>query len=890
MAAAGATTLAVAASLLVPVAAAADDDPTTLNDLLISEYVEGSSFNKALEIYNGTNASIDLSAYNLRQFSNGNPTTASINLTLSGTLAPGEVHIVADGQAAPEVLAVADQTVSGAWNGDDALVLSRGEVVVDSLGQQGFDPGTEWGTGLVSTADNTLRRKADVCEGDTTPTDAFDPAVQWDGFATNTFDGLGTHTTTCAQGEPSDPGDPGDPGEPTDPGSCSDEATLIGAVQGSGAASPLAGRTVTVEGTVVGDFQHTDSYDGYYVQDAGDGDPATSDGIFVFGGRDVAVGDRVRVTGPVTEFFGLTEISARDVQVCATGEELPAATELTMPLGDLEPYEGMLVTFPQDLAILEYFEYARFGEIVIGTGDDTFRQHQPTAVHEPGSPEAQALAAHNAASRIMLDDGLGRQNPPVLRHPNGEPFSLDNTFRGGDTVTNATGVLDYRFDQWGLQPTEPADFARTNPRPEVPEVGGTTTVASFNVLNYFTTLVEDDRNARGADDAAEFERQQAKIVAAINEMDTDVVGLIEIENNGDVAVGNLVDALNEAAGEDRWAFVSTGPIGTDVITTAFIYQPAEVTPVGRFETLTSADDPRFDDSANRPALAQTFEDNAVGGQVTVVVNHLKSKGSACAGDPDTGQGNCNLTRARAADALGDWANGDPTGTGAEHAVIIGDLNSYDHEDPIDALRADGFVDLLREFGDEYTYTYVFDGMLGYLDYALASASLVDEDRVTGAAPWNINADEPSVLDYDMTFKPNAQDALYAEDPYRSSDHDPVLVGLDLTPPDTTAPELEVVASPSSVWPPNNKWVTVDTVVDATDDSGAEPTVTLTGAVVTDAGPNGKGDIEVLSDSRVRVVAAVGAVYTLTYQATDAAGNTTTTSVTVEVAKPDGGSR
>ncbi len=1066
VAAAGASALLV--SLLVPTASAADGASASLEDLIISEYVEGTSNNKAVELYNGTGAAVDLTGYRLEQYSNGS-TNANPVVTLSGSVAPGDVFVLAHSSSAAEVLAAADQTTgTGLFNGDDALVL-RGPAgqVVDSFGQVGFDPGTEWGTGLVSTADNTLRRKAGVCQGDTNPSDVFDPAVEWDGYAVNTFDGLGTHTTTCDGTEPqptavvinefsastagtdveylevlgaprtdysglsilqvegdstsaargrvvtSTPvgttdadgrwhvdlpantlengtltlllaegavapgtvldtdrdgtidvdlvvldsvavhdggagdltysetvlgvaydglpfapggasripdgvdtdtvadwvrndfdlaGIPGFPGtlvdgeavntpgaanatEPsggggTGAGSCYDAATPVGEVQGSGSASPLVGSTVTVEGTVVGDFQHSGSYNGYYVQDAGDGDPATSDGVFVYapGGTDVSVGDRVRVTGPVSEYFSLTQITASAVQLCATGQTLPEATVLTLPVDDLEPYESMLVTFPQDLSILEYFEYGRYGQVVLGVGDGTARQYQPTALHEPGSAEAGALLQHNRTHRIMLDDGLNIQNPAYLRHPDGGQFTLENTFRGGDTVAGVTGILDYRFSKWGVQPTEGAEHTERNPRPAVPEVGGTTTVASFNVLNYFTTL-----GSRGADTAEEFTRQQAKIVAAIVEMDADIVGLIEIENNGDVAVGNLVDALNAAAGETRWAFVSTGQIGTDAITTAFIYQPDRVTPVGPFAVLDSGVDPRFDDGANRPALAQTFRD-ATGGEVTVVNNHLKSKGSACAGDPDTGdgQGNCNLTRAAAADALGDWANDDPTGTGVEEVLIIGDLNSYDKEDPIDALRADGFVDLLAQFQGELAYSYVFDGMLGYLDYAMASAAL--SPRVTGAAVWTINADEPSVLDYDMTFKPEAQEQLYAADPFRSSDHDPVLVGLDLTPPDTTAPELEVVASPTTVWPPNNKWVTVDTVLTATDDSGEEPTVTLVGAVVTDPGRNGRGEIEVLSDSRLRVRASVGAVYTVTYEATDAAGNSTTASVTITVAR------
>ncbi|GAA1181517.1 ExeM/NucH family extracellular endonuclease [Ornithinimicrobium humiphilum] len=872
VAAVGATTLL--ATLLVPTATAyADDDPTTLDDLIFSEYVEGSSNNKALEIYNGTSAPVDLGGYAIQQYSNGSA-SAGFTASLAGTLAPGDVYVFAHSSADAAILAQADQTTgTGLFNGNDALTLVKdGGTVVDSIGQVGFDPGTEWGTGLTSTADNTLRRKADVCEGDTVKDDAFDPAVQWDGFPNNTFDGLGTHTTTCGAGEP----DPEPEPEPEpEPGSCFEDAMAIGAVQGSGAATPVAGQVVTVEGVVVGDYQHSGSFNGIFVQDAGDGDPATSDGIYVFlpSGPDVSVGDRVRVTGTASEFSGQTQLSNNTVQLCATDQALPPATTVSLPLGDPEPLESMLVTFPQDLAILEYFEYARYGEVVLGVGDGTLRQYQPTAVHDPGSAGAAALLAFNAANRIRLDDGLNIQNPDYLRHPAGGQFTLDHGFRGGDTLANLTGVLDYRFNQWRVQPTQDADFTVRNARPDVPEVGGTTTVASFNVLNYFTTL-----GSRGADDQAEFDRQESKIVSAINAMDAEIVGLIEIENNGDVAVGRLVTALNQAAGETRWAFVSTGRVGTDEITTAFIYQPAKVTPVGPWSVLDSSVDARFDDTRNRPALAQTFQENGTDGKVTVVVNHLKSKGSACPGDPDTGQGNCNEVRAAAADALGDWANDDPTGTGVDEVLIIGDLNSYDHEDPIRELREDGFVDLLKVFGGEYAYTYVFDGVLGYLDYAMASDALAP--KVTGAAAWQINADEAPVLDYELNFKGPGQAALFAPDPYRSSDHDPVLVGLDLV-----APELEVVASPSSVWPPNNKWVDVETVILASDDSGEQPTVALIGAEVVSAGPNGKGAIEVVSDSHLRVVAATQAVYEVTYEATDAAGNSTTATVTITVGKP-----
>lgn len=671
----------------------------------------------------------------------------------------------------------------------------------------------------------------------------------------------------------------------TDPGGvadCDAAVVTIGSVQGSGAASPVAGSTVRVEGVVTGDFQ-VGGFNGYYVQDAGDGDPATSDAVFVYAPAGAAVepGDAVHVVGKVSEFNQLTEITADDVAVCGTAE-LPAATELTLPAAPevYEPLEGMRVVLPQTLSILEYFEFARYGTIDVGLD----RQMTPTAVYEPGSDEAAQLLERNLLERITIDDGRSIQNPDPAIHPNGEMFGLENTFRGGDTVTDVTGILDYRFGTWAIQPTQGAVYDAANPRPEVPEVGGDVTVASFNVLNYFTTLTSQSSAARGADTAEEFDRQEAKIVAALSEIDADVFGLIEIENNG-TAVATLTQALNDKLGADVYDYIETGRIGTDAITTALVYKPATVEPVGDFALLDGSVDSRWLDTKNRPALAQTFADVESGETVTVVVNHLKSKGSSCAdvGDPDTGDGqaNCAGVRTAAAEAMVDWLAGDPTGQGAGRELVIGDLNSYDKEDPIDALVAGGYSDLLLEYQGENAYSYVFDGQLGYLDYALAGTGLTED--VTGAAVWRINADEPSLLDYDMSFKLPAQDAIFAPDPFRSSDHDPVLVGLDLTAPDVTAPTITATASPSAIFPPDNGEREVTIAVEAADDSG-EVSVELAGTTATGSK---KAAIRRIDDTTFAIVAANKANYTFTYTATDAAGNTATATATVVVKAPYG---
>jgi predicted extracellular nuclease len=703
---------------------------------------------------------------------------------------------------------------------DGAVDADLGFTVIDAVGVRDADAAAlAWGTVLDQTFDGGTRTVGGASRiPDGTDTDA---AADW---VRNAFSGAGI------SGRPGEPG-PGQawntPGaanrvvevqEPPTDVTCESEAVAIGSVQGAGETTPVAGQLVTVRGTVVGDWQEG-GFDGFHVQDAGDGDTTTSDAVFVYApsAADVAEGDLVTVTGTAGEAFGQTQLSSPSILDCGAGT-MPAPIELELPIADEERFEGMLVTLPQELSILEYFNFGRYGEVVLGTE----RQMQPTAVAAPGSPEAAAVRAANAENRITVDDGRSMQNADPAIHPgNLEEFTLENDFRGGDTITGLTGVLDFRNSAWKLQPTEPGTYTEVNERPAAPEIeGASLEVASFNVLNYFTTLGD-----RGAETAEEFERQEAKIVAAIGELDSAVVGLLEIENNAGQALDTLVAALNEAAGEERWAGIDTGTLGTDAITTALIYQPALVEPAGAFAALDETIDARFDTAFNRPALAQSFRDLATDRILTVAVNHLKSKGSACPGDVgEPEQGNCNDVRTAAAAALAEWLAGDPTGQDAKGSLIIGDLNSYDHEDPITTLEAAGYTDLLGQFEGEDAYTYVFDGQLGYLDYGLADAGLMP--FVAGAAAWHANSDEVSLIDYTMAFKQPAQDALFAPDPYRASDHDAVVIGLswEALPPVETA----VVDYAGDDRYETNALVSADTFEPGTD------VVLASGAVFADA--------------------------------------------------------
>ena len=632
---------------------------------------------------------------------------------------------------------------------------------------------------------------------------------------------------------------------------------------GYGDLSPSVGDTVEIEGVVVGDFQSPGGYDGYYLQDTGDGNTATSDGIFVYapGGLDVAVGDEVHVVGEVSEFFGMTEITADAAAVCATGLELPAATEFSHPgrprgvrvaRGHARD-AAAVARDPRDLRVRALRHDRRRPR----PADDAHGGRRARV-----RPSSLRSTAQNLAERITIDDGRFVQNPDPAIHPNGDEFTLENSFRGGDLVSNLTGVLDHRRDgtdnssiRWRVQPTDGADFEAVNLRAEngVPEVGGTTKVASFNVLNYFTTL-----NSRGANDAEEFERQESKIVSAIAEIDADIVGLIEIENNGDVAVGALVEAINEEVGAGTYDFISTGPLGTDVITTALIYKPAEVAPAGAHAVLTEVEDPRFNTDHNRPALAQTFTDLQAGGEVTVVVNHLKSKGSACAGDPDLGDGagNCNVTRTLAAEALADWLAGDPTGQGAGNEIIMGDLNSYDKEDPIDVFRSAGYTDLLFEHQGEQAYSYVFDGQLGYLDYALAGTGLDRAGDGRRRLAHQLRRAEHHRLRHGVQAAGSGR-ALRA----RRVAFERPRPGDRRARPRRHRARADgdgVTRRRSSRRTTSGARSDID--IEATDNVDADVTVELVSATA----EGHKADIRVISDTEVEVLARNGAVYTLVY--------------------------
>jgi predicted extracellular nuclease len=266
-------------------------------------------------------------------------------------------------------------------------------------------------------------------------------------------------------------------------------------------------------------------------------------------------------------------------------------------------------------------------------------------------------------------------------------------------------------------------------------------------------------------------------------MDADVIGLLEVENNGfdeRSALATIVRELNKAVGEPRYAFVKpTASQGNDAIKVAIIYDQQKVEQVGN--AAVTAQGPFA--YGSRAPLAQSFKANNTTTAFTVSINHFKSKGSCPedkagtveSGNKDNkdGQGCWNQSRVEAAKALNSWLQTQPTGVTTTHQLVIGDLNAYRKEDPIYVLEQAGWLHLAP--ADETGhYSYVYKGRTGSLDHALASKSMAAQ--LTQFQHWTINADEPAVLDYNTEFKSKAQqNSLYAPDPYRSSDHDPVLI-------------------------------------------------------------------------------------------------------------------
>ena len=743
-----------------------------------------------IEILNNTGGAVDISAWTI---SDG---VGVRHAFPSGTTISDGCGVVVFGGGTPAGAfgGMTAQTASsgslGLNNGGDDLILktdSGVSVATASYGSEGGD-------------DQSLTRDPDLTGGFEKHTTAagaggarFTPGTRVDG---GDFTGCGPPPIAAC--DLSDGAD-----------------ACIHEIQGPGASSPRAGDTVTVAGIVVGDFQDGDGDNrdlgGFFVQEEDgeiDADPNTSEGIFVYDGTspavDVSVGDKVRVRGAVTEFFGLTEISGGpSVNVLSAGNPLPSPATVDLPAAaaisnadgewivDLEAFEGMLATFPDPLSVRELFQLDRFGEFRASVDG------RPTQFTQENAPDPTGYEAHlqSVARRtVTVDDGRADQNPIPIIYPDGD-LDPDDSFRMGDRVTNLEGVVHFSRGSgtsgrqtYRIMPTVLPTITNLNPRPDAPDdVGGTLRVASLNVLNFFNTLGE-----RGANTTSELTRQTQKLVTVLSTLDADVVGLMELENNyaagAGSAIATLTAALNAKMGAGTYAYVDPGGnVGDDEIAVGILHKPANVAlaPGTTVEILEDAElsglglsGPIFTGpDTNRAPLAATFQENATGERFTFVVVHMKSKrgnGTGPNADAGDGAGPWNERRRKGAEALAEWLETDPTGSGDPDVLIVGDFNAYHREAPI-TFMAGRYTDLIADRIGTGAYSYVFNGQKGVLDYAFASAALADQ--ATGVTEWHINADEPDALNYNEDFNPGH--LFDGSTPYRQSDHDPVLIGLSL---------------------------------------------------------------------------------------------------------------
>jgi len=576
--------------------------------------------------------------------------------------------------------------------------------------------------------------------------------------------------------------------------------TRIHSIQGETNA-PLSG-TYKVEGIVTAGFA---GLGGFFLQEESadyDANPLTSEGIFVFSNAAVQIGQKVQVEGAISNQYNLTNFpSGATVTVQAGGAlfPLPPEEQPVFPFAAgstdyLERFEGMRVTIPGPLHVTDNYNLERYGELFLSPLTAIFN---PTEILDPNDAPAAGTSSTGTGNvpaittqqslhnryRVMLDDGRNVENGNPIPYLRTSAVGGGRTLRLGDSTTHLSGILSYDFSEWRIQPTVAVTFAGTNEREATPpNVSGNVKVAGSNVLNYFITFGGADD--RGADNATEFSRQKTKIVAGLKALNAGIVGLSELQNNGTgsgsafhdlVKSATGLNAAMTAAGLPTYEIIATPstPFGSDAIQVGFIYQPAIVTPAG----VALTDTANFS-TYSRPPLAQLFSVNATGGKFWVIVNHFKSKGASGATgadvDQNDGQGAYNFRRKNQATALINFitttlAPSDPD------VLVIGDLNAYGQEDPIDLFRAAGLIDLIAAANaSEPPYSYLFDGQLGRLDHALATPSLAAQ--LTGAIEWHVNADEPRAIDYDLSFKTDDQ---YVANLYRFSDHDPILVGFDI---------------------------------------------------------------------------------------------------------------
>jgi uncharacterized protein len=841
------------------VSALADTSPMLINEVDADQ--DGTDTAEFVELFDGGNGNSALDDYVLVFFNgNGDSSYQAFDLDGYSTDANGYFVLCSDSTNVANCSFDVAPDSNLIQNGADAVALYRGSSADFASGTAltttGLVDALVYGTNDADDSDLLTLLNSGEPQVNDTATESMQRCSNGSGGQRN--------TSTFAAFTPT-PGAENTCGEVDNTpvlGNCGDtsqtEFSLISAVQGditdvSQDASPLSGHTVIVEGIVTLDKQggtlaNGDSsyqYSGFWLQEEAadsDNNSNTSEGVFVYDYADaVNVGDKVRLMATVSEYNQVTQLSkVSDITVCSSGNDLPPATSISLPTSALtnwEAVEGMLVSNNQNLVVSDLFGtgygFGNYGQFVVSSA----LHFQGTEIALPMSDVALAAATERSLDVLLVDDGVAASYPAFIPFPDNTGFSAENPMRIGYRVPDLTGVMHAYKNNYMVVPSS-ITIDPTNARTATPVIADNANlvIVGMNVLNYFNGDGQGEGfpTSRGASTYDAFQMQSAKIVAALTAMNADVIGLMELENDGfgaNSAIQTLVTELNaqQTAGNE-YSFINPGVdvIGTDAITVGLLYRAGKLTPQGTTAILDSSNSPTDDngnalfvDDKNRPSLIQSFSFND--DVFTVSINHFKSKGSACSeeNEGEDGQGNCNITRTNAATALVEFLASKPTGVDSDQVIILGDLNAYSQEDPMQVFYNADFTNLkyTEQATETQPYSYSYSGFLGSLDHALATSSLTA--NVVSVDAWHINSVEDSLMDYETEANGQSYDSVdnyAAADAYRSSDHDPIVVGLYIPEPVTDD-------------------TTDDTTGDTTDDTTGDTTSDTTGDTTDDTTGN-----------------------------------------------------
>jgi predicted extracellular nuclease len=534
--------------------------------------------------------------------------------------------------------------------------------------------------------------------------------------------------------------------------SCDSGFTAISSIQGDGAISPLLGQEHLVRGVV--SFLEKEGF--YIEENNSDESELTSNGLFVSAIdllKTVALGDLLTVSGLVSELgdsrntvTSLSEIEG--FRICASNQALAASTvELPLTSRQKEAYEGMLLGFSQELTVSNVYDAAE-GNLSVNTGG---LLPVPTEIAHPG-PDARAVLERNHLNSI--DIRQAGENRPLLP--------------AGTRILGLSGVLGHDGSGLRLLQNEALQVLQTNSQPLPAPEENSIRALGFNLLNYFNGDGTGGGfpTPRGANSSKNFEAQRVRLSSAIKLIQPHLVAVMELENDGfdeNSAAADFIRDLQLATGAPWQAVIpGEGLVGSDAISVGLFYRPDVLELAGHAELLVTSEFGK----RSRVPMAQTFVDLHSGEAFLVVANHLKSKGSCPQSgrnaDLNDGQGCWNPARTVAAREMASWSKSLASNQAGGKALILGDMNAYRMEDPIQKIIEAGFVDLKSSSALGFEYSHMYRGQAGTLDYAFASRELKPSIRMTRIL--HINSSYPAGVELPQPW-------------LRSSDHDPVVVDL-----------------------------------------------------------------------------------------------------------------